>query len=64
MTITGNNLLGTSSVTLDQVPAQFTVQSNTSLVVIVPLRSRTMKAASFNVTTPGGTATSGGIRVI
>jgi hypothetical protein len=57
VTITGTNLAGATSVTLKNVPAtNFKVLSPSSLRVVVPHASN--GAAYWQITTPGGTATS------
>jgi len=55
VTIIGTNLIGTTSVTFQGVPAKFKILSGTKLIVIVPLKART---GTITVTNPAGTATS------
>ena len=55
VTIIGSNLVGTTSVTFQGVPAKFTIMSGTKLTVIVPVKAKT---GTITVTNPSGTATS------
>lgn len=54
VTVTGTNLAGTTSVTIQGVPAKFTVVSGAKLTFIVPAKSKT---GTVTVTNPSGTAT-------
>jgi len=53
--ILGQGFVGTTSVLLNNAPATFTVDSNTSLIAIVPTGSTT---GNVEVTTPRGHLTS------
>jgi hypothetical protein len=57
VTITGTNLAGATSVYFDGAAASFTVNSATSITATVPSGATT---GQIWLTTPGGTATSGG----
>ena len=53
MTLTGTNLTGTTSVTIQGVPATFKVVSATKLKVTIPAKA---KSGVITVTNPSGTA--------
>jgi molybdate transport system substrate-binding protein len=55
VSITGTNLTGTTSVTIQGVPARFKVVSGTKLTLTVPAKAKT---GTITVTTTAGTATS------
>ena len=55
VTVTGTNLTGTTSVTIQGVPARFKVVSPTKLTLTVPAKA---KSGTITVTNPSGTATS------
>jgi molybdate transport system substrate-binding protein len=54
VTVTGTNLNGTTSVTIQGVPAKFKVASPTKLTLTVPAKAKT---GLLTVTNPSGTAT-------
>jgi len=60
VTVNGSNLTGASHVTLGGVNCPFTVQSLTKLTLTVPTGAST---GTIQITTPGGTATSGTLTV-
>ena len=55
VTLTGTNFTGTTSVTIQGVPAKFKVVSATKLTVKIPAKAKT---GTITVTNPSGTATS------
>ena len=55
MTILGNSLTGTSSVTFNGTAAAFTLVSDTEITATVPTGATT---GTIQVVTPGGTLTS------
>jgi molybdate transport system substrate-binding protein len=55
VTLTGTNFNGTTSVTIQGVPAKFKVASQTKLTLTVPTKA---KSGTVTVTSPAGTATS------
>jgi molybdate transport system substrate-binding protein len=55
VTLTGTNFTGTTSVTIQGVPAKFKVVSATKLTFVVPAKA---KSGSITVTNPSGTAKS------
>jgi molybdate transport system substrate-binding protein len=55
VTVTGSNFTGTTSVTVQGVPAKFKVKSATRLTLTVPAKA---KSGAITVTNPSGTATS------
>ncbi len=55
VTVTGSNFTGTTSVTIQGVPARFKVKSATKLTLTVPAKA---KSGAITVTNPSGTATS------
>ncbi len=55
VTVTGSNFTGTTSVTIQGVPAKFKVKSATTLTLTVPAKA---KSGAITVTNPSGTATS------
>ncbi len=55
VTLTGTNLTGTTSVTIQGVPAKFKVVSGSKLTFVVPAKAKT---GAVTVTNPSGTATS------
>jgi molybdate transport system substrate-binding protein len=55
VTLTGTNFTGTTSVTIQGVPAKFKVVSATRLTLTVPAKA---KSGAITVTNPSGTATS------
>jgi hypothetical protein len=57
VTITGTNLAAASSVELGSTPAGFSIDSGSELTATVPAGA---SSGTWSVSTPGGTATSGG----
>jgi ABC-type Fe3+ transport system substrate-binding protein len=55
VTLTGTNFTGTTSVTIQGVPAKFKVVSATKLTLTIPAKA---KSGTITVTNPSGTATS------
>jgi len=55
VTLTGTNFTGTTSVTIQGVPATFKVVSSTKLTLTIPAKA---KSGAITVTNPSGTATS------
>jgi molybdenum ABC transporter molybdate-binding protein len=62
VTLTGTNFTGTTSVTIQGVPASFKVASATRLTFTVPAKAKT-KTGVITVTNPSGTATSKPFRI-
>lgn len=60
VTVTGTNFTGTTSVTIQGVPAKFKVVSPTKLMLTVPAKA---KSGTITVTNPSGTAPSKPFRV-
>ncbi len=60
VTLTGTNFTGTTSVTIQGVPAKFKVVSATKLTFVVPAKA---KSGSITVTNPSGTAKSASFTV-
>ena len=60
VTLTGTNLTGTTSVTIQGVPAKFKVVSATKLTFVVPAKAKT---GTITVTNPSGTAKSASFTV-
>ena len=55
VTLTGTNFTGTTSVTIQGVPARFKIVSPTKLTLTIPAKA---KSGAITVTNPSGTATS------
>jgi molybdate transport system substrate-binding protein len=60
VTLTGTNFTGTTSVTIQGVPAKFKVVSGTKLTFVVPAKA---KSGTITVTNPAGTAKSAAFTV-
>jgi molybdate transport system substrate-binding protein len=60
VTLTGTNLGGTTSVTIQGVPAKFRIASQTKLTLTVPTKA---KSGTITVTSPAGTATSKAVTI-